>query len=102
MSHYKKNPTNSHRNAHGPHALMRGGAAYAAPDCYESDCLVFYTECVSPENSVAGDGHALCVCGARSPHLKSFRLRKIWRDQHRAQEAAWATYADLVMGAVAA
>ena len=90
MSHYKKDTHNSgHRRAHGEHALMSSGAAFAHPKCMEGDCLVFIREQTSPPGSVGGDGHALCICGARSEeHLPNLRARIAWRDKHKAEMAA--------------
>ena len=47
------------------------------------DCLVFNSQRLSPEGSVKGEGHALCSCGERSPHLMTYQARKRWAAEHR-------------------
>lgn len=65
------------------HQLVEGAAAFADPRCMLDDCMVFYRERLSPEGSVAGDGHAMCSCGARGPHTGSARERRKWQRDHR-------------------
>jgi hypothetical protein len=64
---------------------MASGAAYAGPRCMDGDCLVFINEKISPDGSVKGEGHALCVCGERSDHLPTYRARKRWFSEHAEQ-----------------
>lgn len=69
------------------HMLEGAGAAYADPRCMKGDCLVFTRQRLSPEGSVKGEGHALCTCGERSPHLMTYQARKRWMAEHRAATA---------------
>lgn len=65
------------------HMLEGSGAAYADPRCMRGDCLVFHRQRLSPEGSVKGEGHALCSCGERSPHIMTYQGRKHWMAEHR-------------------
>jgi len=69
------------------HLLEDAGAAFAHPTCVRDDCLVFYRSRLSPVGSAAGDGHAVCSCGERSPHLSTYRARKRWHNAHKAEMA---------------
>lgn len=71
------------------HDLRAHGEAYLVVDCYLGRCATNLRATVHQENgagdSVAGKGHALCRCGALSPHLPSGYGRRRWHRQHKAR-----------------
>lgn len=74
---------------HG-HGLRCRGEAYLASDCYEDRCSTNVGHTPHQANgptydSVRGDGHAVCQCGAMSPHLTTGAARKRWHRRHKAR-----------------
>jgi hypothetical protein len=72
------------------HGLRCRGEAYLAVDCYEDRCSTNVGHTVHQENgpsfnSVRGTGHAVCQCGALSPHLHYGSERRWWHRRHKAR-----------------
>lgn len=64
------------------HGLLNEGAAYTSGDCTEDRC---YPGSIPRRRweGTSGRGHALCSCGAESPHLNSGNQRKRWHREHK-------------------
>lgn len=72
------------------HSLRCNGQAYLTVDCYEDRCATNVGGTTHQENgpsydSVRGAGHAVCECGAVSPHLHYGSERRWWHRRHKAR-----------------
>lgn len=72
------------------HGLRVGGEAYLAVDCYLDRCSTNVRATTHQGNgpgydSVRGAGHAVCECGALSPHLFYGSERRWWHRRHKAR-----------------
>ena len=72
------------------HGLRAHGEAYLAVDCYEDRCnnninTTTHEQNGPDDDSIRGRGHAVCRCGALSPHLDSGRQRRRWHRRHKAR-----------------
>lgn len=72
------------------HGLRARGEPYLAVDCYTGRCATNLGATIHQENSptvdsVRGQGHAVCSCGAISPHLPNGIGRKRWHRMHKAR-----------------
>lgn len=73
------------------HTLLAGGEPYLAVDCAARRCATNIRGTVreerSADESLRGQGHAVCACGVLSEHLPSYRRRRRWHRQHKARVA---------------
>lgn len=70
------------------HGLRSEGAAHYSPGCQEHPCSTwFHIDDGRRVNywTTAGQGHAVCRCGAYSTHLPSAAARKRWHRAHKAE-----------------
>lgn len=72
------------------HGLLTRGEPYLAIDCDQDRCSTniggtTHQENGTGYNSVRGAGHAVCGCGALSPHLHYGSERRWWHRFHKAR-----------------